>query len=133
MNEPLKCLEDINAAISLLEKRPAGRVESNQMQTVKKKLLERQERCKVKVSESKALHDRQSTESLNRRMECESYFQLKNPSQIIESAEDFVEMKDDPVRGRHVTVSQNVSPGKGKLRAVNILLLITYLMNLINR
>jgi len=107
LNEPVKCLQDIYAALTELEN--ISEV-PKELEVVRKKLLERKERCEVRINDSESLAEKVETET--RQWECENYFQLKNPSCCIESAEDFVEIVFDPIRGRHVKVTRDVPPGK---------------------
>jgi hypothetical protein len=94
INQFENCQSDIEQALEIFKE------DTNlDLQAVKNKLLEREARCALKFKEKWKKDDYAKV------------FNLQNPSKSIDSAEEFVEIRDNSMRGRHVVVTKDVDPG----------------------
>jgi hypothetical protein len=75
MNDKESCLSDIEKALEIMD----GSNFSHELQSIRIKLIERKSRCKNDETEK---HDNEH-----------GFFSMKNPSQTIEAAENFIEIQ----------------------------------------
>ncbi|CAG7818969.1 unnamed protein product, partial [Allacma fusca] len=91
------CKEDLQLVFQ-------SEIQSEEITELKVKLQRRLEKCSLQAPKQETVDRKDVLE----------YFSLKNPSEKIMSSENFISVRTNQDRGRHVVVDKSVPPGWGR-------------------
>ncbi len=106
-----EALRDVDFACSLLKDKKGELVEG-----LRRELEERRQACSKFLVEKQSFMLELAKDSLEEQEKREKYrnlllFKIKQKNALIPSAENFVEIKMDPVKGRQLVVNRDIPPG----------------------